>query len=306
MGRLPDPDLPRGASYRRNDAAAPARTANGQWRVSLGTQRSGHRQCHFRRHRHSFSRAADHCRTRARCARWRRPRARCTRASAAVNQAFEVVVRLAGRGVRRRIGHACHRLALARRNRPGNATWCRQLERRHARARAPGGGGRRLRRVPYGRRRQGQCRGAGNGYAFWHVVQHQYYPRPRNRYRPLVLRCLRAGHARRYQPRWPAPVPGVSLHLVSQHQRRRPASAVCLPDVANPGRPGSARQPDALPVQPAAADGRLECAVFATRRIPARPAAQRAVEPRCLPGRRPGPLHSLPFAAQPDGRRKRR
>lgn len=148
--------------------------------------------------------------------------------------------------------------------------------------------------------------GAGDGNAVRDAVQHQHHPRPGNRYWPLVIRRLRAGHARRHQPRWPAPLPGLPLHLVSQHQRCRHAGAVRLPDVANPGTPSGARQRHALPVQPAAADGGLECAVFATRRVPARPATQCAVEPWRLPGRRTGPLHGLPLATQFDGGGERR
>ena len=53
-----------------------------------------------------------------------------------------------------------------------------------------------------------------------------------------------------------------------------------------------------VPVQPAAADGRLERAVPRPGAAPAGAGAKRRMEPRRLPGQRPRPLRRLPHAAQ--------
>ena len=136
---------------------------------------------------------------------------------------------------------------------------------------------RRLRDLPYGRERRHQCRRPSPRDAVRHHLQHQHHARCRDRHRRVVLSRLRARHARRHPSRWPASVSGVSLYAFCKDDRRRSASALCLPDGAEPGARRRSHNSARIPVQPAPTDGGLERAVPSGQRIRSRCHASRPV-----------------------------
>lgn len=209
-GGLPDPDLPGGAGGGRGDDAAPLRSVAGRRGVGVGVQRGGHRQRGVRRHRHSFSRAADHLGQAARGAE--RAGRRATGRTAQEKEARQMVVRRCGGAVRRGAGHRGQRPAMAGGDRTGGDARRRHLVGRQAGARSPAGRRRRLRGLPYRVGRGDQRRRAGDGDAVRHALQHQHYPGRGNRHRQLVIYRVRSGDAPGHRPRRPPSVSGISLH----------------------------------------------------------------------------------------------
>ena len=199
--------------------------------------------------------------------------------------------------VRRRDRHRRRRAAVAR-DRADRAARCLGLFGRDHRARPATRRARRLRGLPHLGERHPQRRRQAAADAVRHDLLDQHHARCRNRNRRMVLSRLRTRDARGHSSRRPASLSGVSLHAFRQDHRRRHAGALCLSDGAVAGARGDAAECARVSVQPAPADGGMECAVPQAQRVPARPDQIRDMESRRLSGRRPRPLQRLPFAAQ--------
>ena len=128
--------------------------------------------------------------------------------------------------------------------------------------------------TPHDERRH-QCRRPAARDAVRHHLRHQHHARCRDRDRRVVLPRLRARDARGHPSRRPASLSGVSLHPFRQDQRRRPAGALCLPDGAAGGARRDAENSAGVSVQPASADGGMECAVSSGQGIRSRCDANR-------------------------------
>jgi nicotinate dehydrogenase subunit B len=181
------------------------------------------------------------------------------------------------------------------------------LQPRHHRAWPPAGRFGRLHGVPHERRRR-RARAERrwwprHAHALWHRVHHQFDAGRRNRHWQLVAGSLQARHARRHLARRTPPVPSLPLHRIRQNQRRRPDSALRVPDGANASARRHTSGRDALSVQPAPHAGGVERPVPRQQTFCAYPRAIRRVEPWRLPGSGAWPLRRLPHATQCLGRR---
>ena len=117
---------------------------------------------------------------------------------------------------------------------------------------------RRLRRLPHRRQKRRAVRGrAGDELAVRHDRQQQHHARPAHRHRPLQLRRIRAGDARRRGAGRQAALSGDALPGVRQDHRRRHARALRLHD-ARRGAGREHRRRRACPSRSTSA-GRSRC-----------------------------------------------
>ncbi len=188
--------------------------------------------------------------------------------------------------------------APSRRDRADRPPGRRRLFGRDDRARTRARECRRLHRLPHQDGWGSARRGAPVPYAFRNGLCDQHHPRRGHGNRRMVLRSLRARHARRGGARWAASVSGLSLHVVRKGRRSRPSGALCLP-YGRARRVGSERArglASALLVAPA--DGGMEYDVPSAGALPAAARSRRRLESRRLSRGRPWPLLGLPFAPQ--------
>ena len=255
VGQLPDPELPRGAGHRRADDAAARRAAARRRRVVVGAGHGGDRQRDLRRHRRALPRAAVHAGGGARGAghrRSRRPR-RLRRAAGAAS------TRCRRRGARPQRGAgvwaAAGALAAGVVGFGAALFGCAAGDR--ADRRAP--------TVALQRRDASSAAACSPRPA----TASSATPRPAAQPTPAAVRWRRrsarstaptsrpirdtgigswslqrlpARDARRPVARRPPPLPGLPVHRLRAHRRRRPDRALRVPDVAAARSRDDARQ----------------------------------------------------------------
>ena len=161
------------------------------------------------------------------------------------------------------------------------------------------GARRRLRRLPLQPRRAAVRRRAADAHALRQPLRAQHHARRRDRHRQMDRRRLLPDDAQRRVPGRHADVPGDAVCLVHQGDARGLRCHLRLPDVGAAGGPEEPAARIALSVQPARPADRLAHALLQAGRVRARHEQVGAMEPRRLPGRRPGPLRDVPHRDQP-------